>query len=126
MKNKIAIAAVLLGLVVISGLAYAHPEFNERQNMEMQDADENSIQIKMTEEMINFMQQRLAFLKGEISEEDFEDAWNAHREKMEDLMKEGGYKGGCPMMKGMMMGGGMGSGMGMNGMGSGMGMMMGG
>ena len=103
MNKAIIFGLPLLALVATAGLAAAHPFFNVS---DMTD-EEKGYHVQMLEEQQSMLQDQLAYLNGEITEDEFLAKMEAHHEAMstlrESLGENGyGYRGG---MRGGMHGG---------------------
>lgn len=114
MKKLGLLAIPLLAIIAVAGLVAAYPWNTKDMTQEEKDL---SIQLlEMKQEMI---QNRIAYLKGEITEEQFQERLQAHQDEMQPLREQlreqiqlrnpdalgcggrGGFKGFGRGMKGM-------------------------
>jgi hypothetical protein len=95
MKKTAILALPVLALLAVAGIAAAQPYWNP-ENMTQ---EQKELRIQMLELKQEMIQDQIAYLKGEITQEQFQERSQAHLDEMQPLheqMKEAVTEGeGC-------------------------------
>jgi aconitase A len=95
MKKAYLLSLPVLALVAVAGIAAAYP-FPDTENMTQEEKDLRVQMLELKQEMI---QNQIAYLNGEITQEQFQERLQTHMDEMQQLrgqLRENFYNGeGC-------------------------------
>jgi len=102
--NKLGFAAVtMISIAMVVGIASAQPAWKPANAANMTQ-EEKDLRIQVLELQQQMLQDRIAYLKGEMTQEQLQESQQAHMETMKTLMEQlketTGNSGSCPGWQG--------------------------